>query len=261
MVPLSLELQPEANSASNRIHRRNVYIIGAQCTGKTTLAKALISRLTALPQEAFHPSPSSPTPTLSANDEPLKPPLYTPDLTYPEPILITELARQIIRDNPIATSDIRNAPSLSLKLQTTILKHQHAIEAYLHNIPHPKWYVSDRSGLDPLIYTSALIPSPAYENLLASPEWKTCKEYMKEGLVIVCESGVSWLIDDGVRLMPVDAEEWKTLHERFESVLREEGVPYRVLGKEILDLGKRVEVVVDCLRESCRDQRELGEND
>ncbi|RPA82104.1 hypothetical protein BJ508DRAFT_414357 [Ascobolus immersus RN42] len=239
----------QMSESSKPIHRRNVYIIGAQCTGKTTLAKALLERLQQLSSEAFLPDSSAPEPIPRSQHDDTPPPLYTPDLASPEPLLITELARQIIRDNPIATSDIRDSPALSLQLQTSILKAQHAIEAYLHHSSQPKWYLSDRSGLDPLIYTSLLIPPPAYVNLLASSEWDECKEYMREGLVIVCESGVSWLVDDGVRLMPVDAEEWKALHDQFVKVLGEEGIPHTVLPKEVVALEERVDFVLNCLRE------------
>ncbi|KAI0809696.1 hypothetical protein GGR55DRAFT_696039 [Xylaria sp. FL0064] len=38
---------------------------------------------------------------------------------------------------------------------------------------------------------------------------------MVESLVIVCEADVDWLTDDGVRLMPLDSEEWLQIHKKL----------------------------------------------
>lgn len=67
--------------------------------------------------------------------------------------------------------------------------------------------------------------------------------------MIVCESGVDWLVNDGVRLMPESADEWRQLHERFVRVLEEQRIPFKVLRKEVRELRDRVDFVVCCLKE------------
>ncbi|KAH1415871.1 hypothetical protein KXX32_000323, partial [Aspergillus fumigatus] len=72
---------------------RFLYIIGAQCTGKTTLVKALLD---ALPQR--HPS------------------------LPPHPI--TEVARKVLCEFGFTRDDITSDPSRALQLQELILKAQ-----------------------------------------------------------------------------------------------------------------------------------------
>lgn len=61
-----------------------------------------------------------------------------------------------------------------------------------------KWFISDRSGVDPIVYARKYVSEEAAEDLVKSTEWLELKERMKSALVIVCEAGVDWLIDDGV---------------------------------------------------------------
>ncbi len=75
--------------------------------------------------------------------------------------------------------------------------------------------------------------------------WEELKERMGQSLVVVCEAGADWLIDDGVRLMPEDKADWTALHDLFCSLLRDAGLDYVVLPCEVKDIGERVQFVLD----------------
>ena len=68
---------------------------------------------------------------------------------------------------------------------------------------------------------------------------------MARSLVVVCEAGAEWLVDDGVRLMPVDGGDWRALHELFCRGLGEQGVGFVVLPCGVRDLGERVGFVLE----------------
>lgn len=72
---------------------------------------------------------------------------------------------------------------------------------------------------------------------------------MKEGLVFLCESGCSWLVDDGVRMMPKDDEDWAKIETAFRDVLEEHGIRYKLVQKH-LSVAERVELVLEEIRRS-----------
>lgn len=78
---------------------------------------------------------------------------------------------------------------------------------------------------------------------------------MAASLVIVCEAGVDWLVDDGVRLMPLDSKEWAQLHGEFCGVLGDVGLDYHVLPAGVRDLDERVRFVLTRWEEM---RRQLG---
>lgn len=42
---------------------------------------------------------------------------------------------------------------------------------------------------------------------------------MRNGLVVLCEAGGPWLLDDGTRLVPKDLEDWSQLDSAFRAML------------------------------------------
>src|SRR5579871_4364415 len=72
----------------------SIYIIGAQCTGKTTLAEALLEQL--------------------RKDKRINSPLY----------LIREVARDVLRKYHFSRDDITTSPEKALELQRLILRAQ-----------------------------------------------------------------------------------------------------------------------------------------
>ena len=107
-----------------------------------------------------------------------------------------------------------------------------------------EWFISDRSGADPIIYARKYVSEDAAEDLAGSVDWLQLRDRMRKSMVIVCEAGADWLTDDGVRLMPESGEEWISFHELFCSCLDKWEVNYRVLLCDITEAYDRLAFVL-----------------
>ena len=199
--------------------RKNIYIIGAQSTGKTTLVNAL---------EALYKV---------ANDTDRS------EKSLPRPFIIREVARTVLKDKGFTREDIIASPSRALQLQKHILNAQREAEATASKDASSSWYICDRSGLDPIVYTQLFVGAKATEDMLASEAWKELEANMKAGIVVLCEAGCGWLIDDGTRLMPDDLEAWMRVDAAFRRLLEVRGIDYTVIPKGMASLDERVYVV------------------
>ena len=188
----------------------NIYIIGAQSTGKTTLVSALAAHFTSRNKSS------------------------------PQPRILTEVARSVMHHHKLTAQDITSSPASALNVQSLILEAQVEAETSLRG----HWYISDRSAFDPLVYADVYVGKDGREALAQTPAWRTAEGWMKDGLVIVCEAGGEWLVDDGVRLMPDDRVAWCEMHKRFCSTLDDLGIVYTVLPSSISQLETRVQFVV-----------------
>ena len=195
---------------------KNIYIVGAQCTGKTTLIGALSSHFTAS--------------SLS---------------TTPAPLVFTEVARTVLRKHNLTGSDIASSPSTNLLFQQLMIEAQYATEKVAET---SQWFISDRSGFDPIVYARRYVGEEGARSLMEMEIWGELKERMGRSLVIVCEAGADWLVDDGVRLMPENKEDWVAFHDLFCELLRDAGLDFVVLPCEMKDLAERVRFVLDCWR-------------
>lgn len=209
---------------------QSIYIIGAQSTGKTTLVHAL--------EAHFRQLPSPPT-------------------------VIHEVARTLLRQRGITSTcdgrrhgggcftvdDIRASPTRSLDLQRRILagqaraEHEAAAKSTKSNWPHQHWLVSDRSALDPVAYAWQYVGPGAARSLMTA-EWRGMRDRMAGSLIVLCEAGVDWLTDDGVRLMPASREEWCRTHEVFCQVLKEARLSYVVLPRSVGSTEERMAFVL-----------------
>jgi nicotinamide riboside kinase len=194
---------------------RFLYIIGAQCTGKTTLAKALLDAL------------SQKKPSLS-----------------PRPI--TEVARKVLCEFGFTRDDITSDPSRALELQELILKAQFEEET---KVTTNATVVCDRSGADPIVYAVKYGPPHAQEMLEKRPEWQVLRHRMRDSLVILCPPHREWLTDDGVRLMAGSWTEWADLHLVFLHVLKTNTISFHVIPEELMELQDRVGFVLDLWNE------------
>lgn len=192
----------------------SIYIIGTQGTGKTTIVNKL--------DRLFCSTPVAP---------PMK-----------KPQIIREVARKVQRIHPIPTESIRSDPSQSLQLQKRIQAAQ--FKAEREALQRGSWFISGRSGFDPIVYARRYVGSEAAADMMESVWCVELMERMSASLVVVCESGMGWLQDDGVRLMPEDREDWMQLHNLFCEMLDEAGLMYFVLPAGITDLSGRVEFVL-----------------
>ena len=195
----------------------NIYIIGAQCTGKTTLVTALQAHFCA---QGFQSSgPQLPS----------------------KPSIITEVARTVLREHKFTASDITSSRSKALSFQQLILKAQSEAETSVME----SWYISDRSGLDPIVYAKRYVGSNAAELMTKTEIWRDLRERMSRSLIIVCEAGMDWLTDDGVRLMPADKADWTAFHDLFCTSLRDAELEFAILPRSTKDIEQRVEFVLN----------------
>jgi nicotinamide riboside kinase len=202
---------------------RNIFICGAQCSGKTTLVNALEQYLKAN-DKANDKANGKPTPR-----KPLS--------------IIREVARNVLITHKYTAQDIRNSPTRALQLQKLILAAQYKAEV----MQKDKFFISDRSGLDPVIYAKVYVGESAAQEMMESDIWKEIETRLRSSLVIVCEPGAPWLFNDGVRLMPTDNSEWMALHIEFCEMLSRFGIEFKVVPKEMTDLGERVKFVMEAL--------------
>ncbi|KAH6632294.1 hypothetical protein F5144DRAFT_247359 [Chaetomium tenue] len=291
----------------------NIYIVGAQCTGKTTL----VNNLRAHFYQSHFPHNSNSNSEHdndnnnnnnkknnknSNNDDdnnnnanknninpPPHPPSPPPSPPSPPPAIITEVARTVLAIHHFTAQDVR-IPARSLALQRLILEAQAAAEerALLGMTrtrtmtaaaeagtmevgktdtegtndgggsdcsSRPGWFISDRSGADPIAYALRYAGGEEARRALAgTAAWAGLRARMRRSLVVVCEAGAAtaaagWLRDDGVRLMPEDVDEWAGFHAAFCRMLEAEAVPYVVLGVGVGGREERVRFVLERWRE------------
>ncbi|GAB0137628.1 epichloenin A synthetase [Epichloe bromicola] len=199
-----------------------IYIVGAQSTGKTTLVNAL---------EASYDDGN---------------------LALDRPVIIREVARTVLSEYDFNAHDISTSAKRCSTIQTLILKAQCWHEE--NALRTGSWFISDRSGLDPIVYAERHV-GPAFANeMMLMDEWKKHRDSLARSLIFVCEITSAWLVDDGVRLMPTDWEDWKDYHELFCSRLHDLGLDFRVIPSTMLNLQERVEYVWEEWNRSMREQ-------
>jgi predicted ATPase len=209
---LNISDLPELTIMAEPKALRNIYIVGAQNTGKTTLVNAL---------EAAFAKNTSET----------------------QPQIIKEVARNVLIKYNFTAQDIKTSPSRALQLQELILKAQ--FDAEQEVLERGGWFISDRSAVDPIVYARKYVSEEASLQLRQSTEWLLLKERMKNSLVVVCQAGADWLLDDGVRLMPENQEAWVQFDRLFYSCLDEWELGYDLVPCTLTDIGKRVEFVLE----------------
>lgn len=192
---------------------KNIFIIGPQCTGKTTLLRAL-QEYYAQPQQRHLGQPNT----------------------------ISEVARTVMQQLDFERHDILASPDRSLLLQQAIMEAQYRAETSLESTA-VDWYISDRSGIDPIVYARYYIGEEAANQLLMTHQWQTLEQHLKAGLVILCEAGSAWLTDDGTRLMPNDRDDWINFYHTFCDMLSERQIGYKLISSDVTDIGDRVNLV------------------
>jgi nicotinamide riboside kinase len=209
------------------MERKNIYVVGAQCTGKTTLVKALADRFAA--DSTTEVSTTSP------------------------PVIIKEVARSVLKEHAFVAADIRNSEERAFEFQKLILKAQAEAESFVSS--GGDRFISDRSGLDCLIYAQMYAGPGAPERLMKGEDWRQCLRLLSDALIVVCEPVLAWSYDDGTRLMPTDDAEWIQLHATFSQFLERLGLAYVILSKDITDQQSRVDFVMGKLedQEAARD--------
>ena len=193
----------------------NIYVIGAQSTGKTTLVSALDKYF------EQHRTYSS---------EPV-----------PRPHIIKEVARSVLREHQFTADDIVNSKPRALQLQRLILNAQSKAERSCCQ----EWYITDRSGLDAVAYARRYVGNEEAKQLRQEEAWQDVEKRIRKGVVIVCGVGGEWLMDDGIRVMPESRDDWVEIQSVFCALLDELGMQYTILPCSVRDLSSRVEFVIE----------------
>ncbi|KAF2446503.1 hypothetical protein P171DRAFT_520005 [Karstenula rhodostoma CBS 690.94] len=119
------------------------------------------------------------------------------------------------------------SPTRALQLQNHILDAQFAAE----NAASPATcYISDRSGLDPIVYAQLFASEQAARDMLALEEWTELERRMKAGIVVL--SGT---------------EEWMHIDSAFRELLAARDIHYTVVPKDVESLEARVKLVLEHL--------------
>ncbi|CEI41744.1 hypothetical protein FVEN_g3748 [Fusarium venenatum] len=193
-----------------KINIPNIYIIGPQSTGKTTLVHKLQDDL----QHWAEPK---------------------------KPHIISEVARTVLTKHNYSAHDIQTSPTRCLELQQLILEAQAIAEK--DALETSRWFISDRSGIDPLVYAKRYASLQGIQDLQKLPVWAEIKERMEHSLIVVCEAGTPWLTNDGVRLMPDSNDEWMGVFHDFCTLLDQLGLNYSALPRTMLYLSKRADFI------------------
>lgn len=209
-----------AQSMQPQRRPRNIYIVGAQSSGKTTLISGL--------EKYFHDHSNT---TWGAS-------------TVGKPFVLEEVARKVLLDCGCTGKTVSDSKSEALRLQSLILEAQSEAEDAIKDL----WFMSDRSGLDAIVYAKLYAGESEAEQLMETKHWREMETALQNSLVIVCEPVVPWLKEDGLRLMPKDlsarAELVFKIHGLFCDLLNRLGFRYLILPKSLTDLDARVHFVV-----------------
>ncbi|KAF4502471.1 P-loop containing nucleoside triphosphate hydrolase [Fusarium agapanthi] len=194
---------------SSNAYIPNIYIIGPQSTGKTTLVNKLQAEL----------------------EHSLA------DSSIDKPQIVSEVARTVLAKHKYSARDIQTSTIRCFELQQLILEAQASSEK--EALETSSWFISDRSGFDPLVYAKRYAAPGAVQTLQQLPAWKDVKTRMERSLIVVCEAGTPWLMDDGVRLMPGSDNEWMQIFHDFCEILNGVDLEYFVVPRTVLDISER----------------------
>jgi nicotinamide riboside kinase len=198
----------------------NIYVVGAQSSGKTTLVSGL--------EKYFH---------VHSN-------INWGALVVGKPLVLEEVAGQVLMNSGYTGKTVSESKSQALQLQTLILETQYEAEDAIKDF----WFISDRSGVDAIVYAKLYAGESEVEQLLGTKKWKEMESALQNSLIIVCEPVLSWLKEDGLRFMPKDRsariELVSKIHRLFCDILNSLGLKYVILPKGVTELDARVRFVI-----------------
>ncbi|RIB02854.1 cytochrome P450 [Gigaspora rosea] len=197
--------QPVEREILNVIPRKKIVLVGAHSVGKTTLARFIKSHI--------------------------------------DGILVTETARTLIKELNLNADILRNDPDKSLEFQAAIIKAQCVKE---EEIEH-EFAILDRSALDAIIYAQAFCKK-RWKELLDMEETNKCLEHYRQKnkyLIFLIEPQKECLKADGVRMMPIDYEDWISFSESFKNLMNEYNIEFNTIN--VLDLNQRYSIVMNAL--------------
>ncbi|KAK0614907.1 AAA domain-containing protein [Bombardia bombarda] len=191
----------------------HIYIVGAQCTGKTSIVSALESH-------------------------------FGEGSSDNRPVIVRDVARNVLAQHSFTPADITSSSDRCLALQKLILEAQAQTEKTALEQPDCKFLISDGSGVDPISCCMRYIGQDGAAALLETTEWHELEARLRTSLIVVCEAAVDRLTDDGVRLTPSEYEDWRAFHVLSCGLLDRLGLDYVVLPCEITQLSDQVDFIL-----------------
>lgn len=108
------------------------------------------------------------------------------------------MAATVLTKHKYTANNITSSTDRRLALQNLILEAQSS--AKKEALQCVDWFISDRSGFDPLVYAREYVSPQAVVEMRQLPVWMEERSVMETSFIVVCEAGTPWLVDDGVRL-------------------------------------------------------------
>lgn len=192
---------------------RNIYIIGVQSSGKTTLVTALERHFIDHGCKAAG---------------------------IAEPEIISEVVREVFAKQGLVGADILQSRPKALEMQKMILDAQREAEQAIKS----GWFIADRSAVDALVYARRYAGPECAEKLKAATAWQESQAMLRNSLIVICEPVAAWLVPDGLRLA-LDESESQSFHDFFLEVLGDLGLNHTVLPGTIKNINERVDFVVN----------------
>jgi nicotinamide riboside kinase len=193
---------------------RCVYLIGPQSTGKTTLIKALARRF--------------------EGDVPV----------------IKEVARHVMREKGYTRDDVdSNDGERQFSLQRDIFAAQVEMENSLLSTKNVS-FLSDRSGIDPLVHLAFFASPDAVHRITSTDEWKRLRSRyadIEKSVLVLLLPVIEFLVDDDIRYMAKSYEDWHALAGTFQKFMKEQGIPFVEIGEECVKIEERVALVLEYL--------------
>ena len=193
---------------------RNVYIIGPQSTGKTTLVNAIAQSL----EGDVH--------------------------------VIQEIARTVMRERGYSRTDVDSDDSeRRFTLQQDIFNAQ--VQKEITFLQLGKEFLSDRSAVDPLVYLMHFSGQNELNRITSTDKWREVQNRYadaNQSLVVLLLPVASFLVDDEVRYMSKSLDDWNALALNFRLFMDQEKIPFVEIGEEILDIKERVAEVMQNLK-------------
>ncbi|CAG8513939.1 18119_t:CDS:1 [Dentiscutata erythropus] len=197
--------QPVVKEILNVLPRKKVVFVGAHSVGKTTLARFIKNKMNG--------------------------------------ILVSEIARTLIKELNLNADILRNDPDKSLEFQASIIKAQCAKE---EEIEH-EFAILDRSALDALVYAQTFC-GKRWNELLDMEETNKCLERYRQKnkyMIFLIEPQKECLRADGVRMMPTDYEDWISFSESFKNIMNEYNIEFNAIN--VLDINQRYSIIRNAL--------------
>ncbi|KAF6753653.1 AAA domain-containing protein [Ephemerocybe angulata] len=144
---------------------------------------------------------------------------------------VREVARRIMREKGYSRDTIAD-----LKMQLEIMEGH--IEDEERAIGAANLVLCDRSAIDPIVYAILDVAKQRQSTLLSHPAFeRALGRYCESASIFILLAPVkSWVVDDGVRSI----ENQEECSEVFIQVLRDLGIPYRVLGSDCQSVYERM---------------------